>query len=332
MTDSMYYAHSTDDSDKHDWQLLREHLQNVADIASEFADDFNASDLAYAGGLLHDIGKYSPEFQRRLEGASIRVDHSTAGAREAGALYPRQLSRILEYIITGHHGGLLNYGSDESGLEERLGNRFLPDYSAYRDEIQVPGLAGFRLSVRPVQNRVGFTVAFYTRMLYSCLVDADSLDTEAFADSGSSSLRGQHESFDILSQKFDDYMVTLHSGAEDTPINRQRREVYERCREMASLPPQMFTLTVPTGGGKTLSSMAFALEHLKHHDLKRIFYVIPYTSIIEQNAAMFRKIFGNRNVLEHHSNFDPKALTDDDADSMEQYLNYWPRTGIYRSP
>ncbi len=316
----MYYAHSTGDPDKRDWQLLKTHLQNVADIASEFANDFNACDLAYAGGLLHDVGKYSPEFQRRLEGATIRVDHSTAGAREAGALYPKQLSRILEYIITGHHGGLLNYGNDENGLEERLGKAFLPDYSAYRDEIPIPDLTRFRPSLRPIQKRVGFSIAFYTRMLYSCLVDADSLDTEAFADPGSSSLRGQHESFDILSRKFDDHMATLHSGAKETPINRQRREIYEQCRGMAAHPPQIFSLTVPTGGGKTLSSMAFALEHIKQHNLERIFYVIPYTSIIEQNAATFRKIFGSRNVLEHHSNFDPKALTDDDVNSVEQYL------------
>ena len=141
MADPIYYAHSTDAPNKQDWQLLSVHLQNVADIASDFADTFHASDIAYAGGLLHDVGKYSVDFQRRLEGARIRVDHSTAGAREARAFYPKQFSRILEYIITGHHGGLLNYGSSESGLEERLGNRFLPDYSAYRDEIQAPDLA-----------------------------------------------------------------------------------------------------------------------------------------------------------------------------------------------
>lgn len=316
----MHFAHSTDDPYKRDWQVLREHLQNVADIASEFAGSFHAGDLAYAGGLLHDIGKYSPEFQHRLEGASIRVDHSTAGAREARALYPAQLSRILEYIITGHHGGLLNFGSEESGLEERLGNRFLPDYSAYQDEIKIPDLAGFRLGVRPVQSRVGFTVAFYTRMLYSCLVDADSLDTEAFADPRSSSVRGRYEPFETLSWRFDEYMAALLSGAEETPINGLRSEIYKRCREMAALPPRMFTLTVPTGGGKTLSSMAFALDHLKRHNLQRIFYIIPYTSIIEQNAATFRKIFGTRNVLEHHSNFDPKTVPDDDDSASVKRL------------
>lgn len=316
----MYYAHSTDAPDKQDWQLLSVHLRNVADIASEFAEDFHASEIAYAGGLLHDIGKYSPDFQRRLEGAGIRVDHSTAGAREAKALYPKQFSRILEYIITGHHGGLLNSGSSESGLEERLGNRFLPDYSAYRDEVRAPDLTGFRPNVRPVQKRAGFTIAFYTRMLYSCLVDADSLDTEAFSDPATASVRGRYESFETLSRKFDEHMATLLSGAEETLINRQRREIYEQCREMAALPRQMFTLTVPTGGGKTLSSMAFALEHVQRHGLERIFYIIPYTSIIEQNAAIFRKIFGSRNVLEHHSNFDPNTLSDDDVESLEQFL------------
>lgn len=316
----MYYAHSTDDPDKHDWQLLQDHLQNVADIASEFADDFHAGDLAYAGGLLHDIGKYSPEFQRRLEGADIRVDHSTAGAREARVLYHWQLSRILEYIITGHHGGILNYGSSESGLQERLGNKYLPDYSAYRKEISIPDLAHFHPRLRPIQKKMGFSIAFFTRMLYSCLVDADSLDTEGFADPGSASLRGRYESFESLSRKFDDYMAALLSDAEETAINRYRREIYEQCREKAALPPQMFTLTVPTGGGKTLSSMAFALDHLKQHGLKRIFYVIPYTSIIEQNAAKFREIFGSRNVLEHHSNFDPKTIDDDDVGSVKRFL------------
>ncbi|MDN7011687.1 CRISPR-associated helicase Cas3' [Methanoculleus sp. FWC-SCC3] len=316
----MYYAHSTDDPDKRDWQLLRVHLQNVADIASEFAGCFGAGDLGYAGGLLHDIGKYSPEFQRRLEGANMRVDHSTAGAREARGLYHWQLSRVLEYIITGHHGGLLNYGSSESGLEERLEKKLLPDYSTYQDEISILDLASFRLRLQPVQRKTGFSIGFFTRMLYSCLVDGDSLDTEGFADPGSASVRGRYESFETLSRRFDEHMAALLSGADETPINRQRREIYQQCREKAALPPQMFTLTVPTGGGKTLSSMAFAVDHLKQHDLQRIFYVIPYTSIIEQNAATFRKIFGSRNVLEHHSNFDPKAVSDDDTASVKRLL------------
>ena len=112
--------------------------------------------LGYAAGLLHDIGKYSPEFQKRLAGANIRVDHSTAGAQEAGKLYGTFQSRILEYIITGHHGGLLNYGSKEGGLEERLSRSFLPDYSAYKSEILAPDLNKVRPSLTPIHNKMGF--------------------------------------------------------------------------------------------------------------------------------------------------------------------------------
>lgn len=307
-----YYAHSTENLDKTDWQSLKEHLKNVANLASDFAHDFNAGEYAYAAGLLHDIGKYSSDFQKRLEGAHIRVDHSTAGAKVARSLYHPAQSRILEYIIAGHHGGLLNYGSSESGLEERLTKTYLPDYSTYRDEIKPPDLRSVRFTPRPFQNKIGFSISFHTRMLYSCLVDADSLDTEAFTDPDKSSLRGQYEPWDLLSKKFEDHMAAKMSGADGNRINDYRREIYEQCRAKATLPSGMFTLTVPTGGGKTLSSMAFALEHLKKNDLKRIFYVIPYTSIIEQNADVFRKIFGIQNVLEHHSNFDPETLDRED--------------------
>ena len=315
---TIYYAHSTDNPDKSDWQLLIDHLENVADYASEFGSDFNAREFAYAGGLLHDIGKYSDEFQRRLEGAKIRVDHSTAGAREARSRYNVSSSRILEYIITGHHGGLLNYGSSESGLEERLNKTFLSDYSGFGEEISIPDLNSSRLNITPLKDktnlRIGFSIAFRIRMLYSCLVDGDSLDTENFMNPDKSFLRGQYESFDVLFKKFEDYMNIKNSSSEDNRINQYRREIYDECREKSVLPPQMFTLTVPTGGGKTLASMAFALNHLKKNGLKRIFYVIPYTSIIEQNAEVFRKIFGSQNVLEHHSNFDPQTINQENFD------------------
>src|SRR5271157_196310 len=123
---AMFYAHTTPNPDKSDWQFLRVHLNNVAKISSEFADVFKASEFAYAGGLLHDLGKYSPEFQKRLEGVNIPVDHATAGAREAIKKYHASYSRMLAYVITGHHGGLLNYGSPESGLEERMAKSVLP--------------------------------------------------------------------------------------------------------------------------------------------------------------------------------------------------------------
>jgi CRISPR-associated endonuclease/helicase Cas3 len=317
---AMYYAHSTDNQEKKNWQILKDHLENVANITSGFSSDFNAEKLGYAAGLLHDIGKYSPEFQRRLDGVNIRVDHSTAGAQEASKLYGTFQSRILEYIITGHHGGLLNYGSTECGLEERLSKSFLPDFSAYKNEIQIPNLNEFRPRLTSIHNRMGFTISFYTRMLFSCLVDADFLDTERFVSPDKFSLRGQYESSNKLFKKFNNYMNAKLLKAEDNTINRHRKEIYNQCIEKAELPPQMYSLTVPTGGGKTLSSMAFALNHSKKYDLNRIFYVIPYTSIIEQNADVFRKIFGNQNVLEHHSNYDPKNEKSENTGSVQEKL------------
>ena len=320
MSNTIYYAHSTKKSDKTDWQPLKLHLTNVATAASEFAQDFNAQELAYTSGLLHDLGKYSQEFQRRLETARIKVDHSTAGAKVSQSQYPLPQSRILEYIITGHHGGLLNFGSSESGLEERLSKAMLPDYSSYKDEIQIPDLKNVHSGLKIIHKNAGFSFSFYIRMLFSCLVDADSLDTEQFCDPEKSFLRGSYEPFEVLDKKFNEHMNVMLSQAKESKINQYRGEIYEQCVEKAALPPQMFTLTVPTGGGKTLSSMAFALNHLKKNELKRIFYVIPYTSIIEQNAAIFRDIFGNQNVLEHHSNFDPKTVDFENFDSGEESL------------
>ena len=317
----MYYAHSTKNPDKSDWQSLQSHLTKVAELSRDFADTFNAGDLAYTSGLLHDLGKYSQEFQKRLEGEKIHVDHSTAGAQEAKLQYPLQPGRILEYIVAGHHGGLLNFGSRVNGLEKRLELTDLPDYTAYRDEIQLPDLTSLRPNLKPLPEKPGFSISFYTRMLYSCLVDADSLDTESFKTPDRATLREHYDSFEILSKKFGDHMEAKLAGAEENPINKRRKEIFDQCVEKAELPPQMFTLTVPTGGGKTLASMAFALEHLKKNGLQRIFYIIPYTSIIEQNAAIFREIFGSRNVLEHHSNFDPKPRDFENFPSGEESLS-----------
>lgn len=317
----MFYARTTKNPDKSDWQHLEVHLIQVAELSRQFANDFNAGELAYTSGLLHDLGKYSPQFQRRLEGVNNHVDHSTAGAQEAALHYPLSQGRILEYIVAGHHGGLSNFGSRVSGLEKRLETTDLPDYSAYRKEIDLPDLTSIRPNLKQLPGKPGFTVSFYTRMLYSCLVDADTLNSEAFANPDKSKIRSQYDPFEILSKRFSDHMEAKLAGAEENTINTMRKEIFEQCVEKAALPPHMFTLTVPTGGGKTLASMAFALEHLKKNGLQRIFYVIPYTSIIEQNAAIFRGIFGSRNVLEHHSNFDPKPRDFENFPSGEESLS-----------
>jgi len=319
----MYYAHSTQNTDKSDWQLLKDHLTNVATISRGFANDFNAGDLAYTSGLLHDLGKYSYDFQKRLEGKNIRVDHSTAGAIEATRIFQDELKPagiFSAYQIAGHHGGLLNYGSPANGLCERLQRKNLPDCSAYSNEItfELPGDLNFKR--RSKRNSIGLAYSFFTRMLFSCLVDADSLDTEAFVSPEKSHVRRQYDSFETLRKNFEKFMLEKNSGADDSLINRERKKIFSQCICAGSLPQGFFTLTVPTGGGKTLASMGFALEHLKTHNLNRIFYVIPYTSIIEQNAKVFRDIFGSRNILEHHSNFDPATVEKDDLDPGQDYL------------
>lgn len=316
----MYYAHPTDNPDKHDWQLLKNHLSQVGTLSATFASDFSAGQIAYASGLLHDLGKYSPEFQRRLEGAKIRVDHSTAGAIVAKSLYHPSISTILGYIITGHHGGLLNYGSADSGtgLVERLNKPVLPTYETYNEEITLPDLDSFKSPITAGRKNIGFSLSFFIRMLYSCLVDADSLDTEQFCSPEKSFLRGSSDTIGTLLSRFADHHTSIK--AEDSPINRYRRMIYDECCGKAELSPRIFSLTVPTGGGKTLSSMAFALNHAKIHGMKRILYVIPYTSIIEQNADVFRTILGEQNVLEHHSNFDPQDESREDYASVQEML------------
>lgn len=311
-----YYAHTTESRDKATWQPLKTHLVNVAEIASRFATDFNGEEYAYAAGILHDLGKYSNEFQDLLDGASIKVDHSTAGALEARARYSPFHCLILGYVITGHHAGLMDYGSKESGLKSRF-SKNIPDYSRYGEELMLPDLDGVDLRMKGGNNSTGFIISFFIRMLFSCLVDADSLDTEQFCNPDRASLRGAYDNFDTLREMFDEHMAKIRSKADANEINQYRDEVFNECLKMGRERPQLFSLTVPTGGGKTLASMAFALEQVRNHDLNRIIYVIPYTSIIEQTAGIFKEIFGERNVLEHHSNFDPEGPRLDDNHDYE---------------
>jgi CRISPR-associated endonuclease/helicase Cas3 len=144
-------------------------------------------------------------------------------------------------------------------------------------------------------------------MLFSCLVDADFLDTEAFMAPDKAETREQSVPVAQLLECLDAYMATF-TGASQTPVNRMRADVLRQCRDKAALPPGLFSLTVPTGGGKTLASMAFALTHAKLHSKQRVIYAIPYTSIIEQTASIYREIFGEA-VIEHHSSLDPDRET-----------------------
>ena len=311
-----YYAHSLVGKPSSDWQPLEEHLKNVAEKARSFAEKFDARDWGYLAGLWHDIGKYSDEFQQKLniqEGSDVhietrpgQVDHSTAGAQHAFKSSDDK-GKMLAYAIAGHHAGLLDGKSNDACLYNRLKKEDIPNYYSCPEHILNAKSLGdlpFALNVHN-PKRFAFQISFFIRMIYSCLVDADFLDTEAFMDREKSLWRKGYPSLPELNNRLGSALNQLSKDAPPTPINKHRAAILENCFDAAELPQGLFSLTVPTGGGKTLSSLAFAMKHALKHGLERVIYVIPYTSIIEQNAAVFREILGEDAVLEHHSSFDP---------------------------
>ena len=294
-----YIAHKDGERE----QSILEHLRGTANLAGDFADSFGKREWGYCCGMLHDIGKYSDEFQKKIKtGSNDRVDHATAGAQaceKKGGLYS-----ILEYCIAGHHAGLPDYGnkSERSSLAGRLEKR-IPNYHHYADEVTFPELKFMPFDYQKAPNP-DFSLSVFIRMLYSCLVDADFLDTECFMQNGEIK-RNQGESMEILLKKLENYVAGWMKNKDTETINGRRTEILRNCLETGrNVGPGLFHLTVPTGGGKTVASLAFALKHAAEYHKKHIIYVIPYTSIIEQNAAVFREILGEQNVLEHHSNID----------------------------
>ena len=265
-------------------------------------------------GLLHDIGKVALPYQayiRRLsdEGGPKGPDHSTAGAKEAVDLYGGQVGRMMAFGIAGHHAGLMDGAGHGGGnLSLRL-TKEIEDYEGWQDHVSdLPTVEALRAgspTLDPNTIERGFSWAFLVRMLFSCLVDADFLETEAFYAQSRGEERpprgGVIEPKHV--RRVSDF-VTLHRR-DDTPVNQLRSEILDHANAKAALPPGLFTLTVPTGGGKTLTSLSFAMQHADVHNLRRVIYVIPFTSIIEQTAKIFREdIELGDAVLEHHSSFD----------------------------
>jgi CRISPR-associated helicase Cas3/CRISPR-associated endonuclease Cas3-HD len=329
-----YYGHTKENLvtkevlPKEQWQLLKSHLDEVARLAEERASKFGAGKLGQIIGLSHDIGKYSKEFQRRLEGLSGKVDHATAGAQEVNRRFGKMIGYALAFAVAGHHGGLPDGNKGAPGnLPERLGKTDIPDYKAFAAEIEIPGLNNQDLAGMPIAkdpSMVAFSFSFCIRMLYSCLVDADFLDTERFMNVEKFKHRPASVSMETLFRRLEKKLESLaaHNRQNPSVINTARQAILERCLTMAESPPGLFTLTVPTGGGKTYSSMAFGLKHAAAHDKDRVIYVIPYTSIIEQNAEVFRDALEdaalNAVVLEHHSNFEYPEGSFDDWDKHEK--------------
>ncbi len=299
--ENQYLAHKIDNRE----QTVLEHLTGTSKLSAQFASAFGKEKQGEMAGYLHDIGKYSGEFQERIRNPehTKRCDHSTAGAIEA--FKQRQLG--VSMCIMGHHGGLLNFGgkmdtSEDRTVQGRLKKgmeRKIPDYTAWKE--LCPGRE-FENVPEMEPNQTPFERYMEIKMLYSSLVDADFLDTEMFME-GKSASREEYDTLEQLKDRLETYLknqkwLEAHSG-----INGMRTEILETAAQQGrKLERGIYTLTVPTGGGKTISSLRFALHHGVEHGLDRIIYVIPYVNIIEQTAEKFREILGRENVLEHHSN------------------------------
>ena len=289
---------------------MAEHCREVEKLSAQFARAFGSEDWARFMGLLHDYGKARPSFQAKLAKEtgydptarnSGDTQHSIAGAVAAmDALGSAGL--IAAYVIAGHHAGLADWQGGPGSLVQRLKNRIpLEEAALYIPwELTAPA--------QPTSPPPGEAdPALWIRMLFSCLVDADRLNTEGFMTPDKAAARKNYPSLAELQPFLNKHLSKLVADADPTPINEIRKQILHQCRAKAVEEPGLFSLTVPTGGGKTLSSLAFALDHAKAKRLDRIIYVIPYTSIIEQTVNTFRQVFQPLGdvVIEHHSNMDP---------------------------
>ena len=310
-----YIAHKTENK----VQSVKDHLEGTAALCASFADRFGAGELGRLCGLAHDIGKYSEAFQDRILHDGKKVDHASAGAIECWGI--RQV--CVAMCVMGHHGGLMNLGYREDlpdadsfyGRMRRYKGPQKYDYHAWKEEIELPNA--------PVPSVKWEHTAFYTRMLYSCLVDADFLDTAAFMGEPR---EGISTDWDELNARLEAYTDGWYPPKNE--LNRIRCGILNACKENGDrADDSLYTLTVPTGGGKTVSSLAFALRHARKTGKDRIIYVIPYASIIEQTASVFREILGDDVVLEHHSGIvydeDEDGQTDDRQKRMKYASENW---------
>jgi len=317
MPDSLHdlIAHSAPDGGTP--QSLYDHAKEVADMAATFAAPCDSQEIARWLGWWHDAGKAHPDIQAYLQGEGESKDHSSVGMLAAADGF-----QLLAHNIAGHHGGLAN----QQDLKDRIRRKRAETRITEALDIARPLIREHAPSIGPehlpafLQDAPSETEAkrrydFWLRMLHSALVDADCLDTERHFNPERFATRSVNASLDDLWRRFDADQQALVDDANDTLVNRRRQAVYDAALERASDPPGLFSMTVPTGGGKTRSAMAFGLQHALAHGKRRVVVALPYTSIIEQNADVYRDIFGDGVVLEHHSAVRSEAKPGDESNA-----------------
>lgn len=321
-----YLAHKSEDNERK--QPLKEHLIKTAELAEEFSLN-KFSGAAYQAGLLHDVGKYQKTFQKRIDGEQVRIEHSICGAKEMFNLMIKYgaAALMLAYCIAGHHGGLPDGGSkaDSDDMGTLLGRikRKSEDYEEYKNEVDIDAselnkLNDYFLNLPQENDAQSQEFIYLTRYIFSCLTDADFLDTERFfKDTEREKIGFSFENaLEKLNKKFDSFKAK-------TNIQKTRAVLQEQAYKNMDKNHNVFFLNMPTGSGKTLCSLKLSLETAIKCGKKRIIYVIPYTSIIEQTAGEFEKILGDSlPVLQHHSNysFDPENNEVKDGDNVVSLL------------
>lgn len=311
MNTRKYLAHSP--TEEHpEGQALKDHLESVSALTAAFSKAFDEENGRLCG-LYHDIGKYSEAFQRRLGGSKEQVDHSSAGAL---VMFGKQKPQV-SMCIAGHHAGLADVGTrnDLSDTYMARINRArsgdLEDCSAWKNELPTDIPTGYT-------PRQGIENYFYTKMLFSALTDADWLDTEAYYQNRPVTIT--EPDLRHLRDRINAFIAPWWDATSE--INRRRCRILKAAIEHGEDNPGLFTMTVPTGGGKTVSSMAFALHHAVRHEKKRIIYVIPYCSILEQTQGVFESIFGKEPITAHYSGAEyehPENKEDQRAFSAENW-------------
>lgn len=339
------YAHTLPNCGPENWEPLfgpEGHAEKVARLAESYAPAFQGTALqGYAPalralGLLHDIGKASDDFQRYLSLSACgknaeRAEHKSAAAAwvlQCRGLAGNPTAVFLAYAFLGHHSGLgrgsefMTTGGKAGGClqDERL-RALLSDEKLQpllRKATEPLARLMPRLRSRSVED-ILFTCQLCVRMLHSALIDADWQATEAFCQPGINTRRRQRQLPDMaeLSLRLRRYLQKF--GSPRTPINTWRHLICDACLSAAAYAPGVYRLNVPTGGGKTLASLAFALEHARRHRLQRVIYTIPYTSIIEQTARTFREALGDDAVVEHHSQISDNRDSEDNRLGTENW-------------